>query len=52
MKNNVHRKLYRPDYFGWHYYCAGAALRTKRSDKQRAKELARLERKRAVREAT
>lgn len=51
MKNNVHRKLYRCDYFGWRYYCPNAARRTRKFDKHQAKILARKERKRAVREA-
>jgi hypothetical protein len=51
MKGNYHRKLFRPDYFGWHYYCDGAALRQKRSDKKQAKKAARKERKESVEEA-
>lgn len=45
MKSNIHRKLFSPDYFGWKYYCDGAALRQKRSDKKAAKKVARKERK-------
>jgi len=51
MKNNDHRKLYRPDYFGWRYYCQKAALRQRRYDKKRAKKAARTERKNEIREA-
>lgn len=50
MKSNYHRKLFRPDYFGWRYYCDGAALRQKRSDKKQAKKAARIERKKAIEE--
>ena len=52
MKGNSHRKLYRPDYFGWRYYCPGAALRQKRFDKHLAKIAARMERKASVKEDT
>ena len=52
MKGNGHRKLYRPDFFGWRYYCPGAALRQKRFDKRMAKIAARLERKASVKEDT
>ena len=45
MKNNYHRALFHPDYFGWHYYCDGAARRQKRSDKKQAKKAARIDRK-------
>ena len=48
MKGNQHRKLYNPDYFGWHFYCAKSALRQKRFDKQQAKKAARIERKQAA----
>lgn len=41
MKNNHHKKLYRPDYFGWRYYCFGARLRHKRYDKHMAKKIVR-----------
>ena len=41
MKNNHHKKLYRPDYFGWRYYCFGARLRQKRYDKHMAKKIVR-----------
>ena len=47
-KSNIHRKLYNPDYFGWHYYCFGARRRRRKYDKQRAKEAARHERKTTV----
>lgn len=51
MKSNIHRKLFNPDYFGWHWYCKNAALRQKRDDKRMAKRVARRERKRST-EAT
>ena len=44
-KGNSHRKLYRPDYFGWFWYCQHAALNQKRFDKLMAKKAARKERK-------
>ena len=44
-KGNSHRKLYRPDYFGWFCYCQHAALNQKRFDKLMAKKAARKERK-------
>ena len=50
MKGNQHRKLFRPDYFGWHYYCPGSALRQKRCDKQMAKKAARKERKESIKD--
>ena len=37
-KSNDHRKLYKPDYFGWHLYCTHARLGTKRMDKHNAKK--------------
>lgn len=49
MKNNDYRKLYKPDYFGWHFYCKGAARRQRQSDKHLAKKAARKERKESVR---
>lgn len=49
-KSNDHRKLYRPDYFGWFMYCPNAALRRKRFDKLMAKKAARKERKSSVME--
>ena len=48
MKNNYHRKLFNPDYFGWHYYCLGSRRRQKKYDKQRAKEYARIDRKKSI----
>lgn len=51
MKGNYHRKLFRPDYFGWRYYCDGAALRQKRYDKLMAKKAARRDRKKSIEEA-
>ena len=48
MKGNQHRKLFNPDYFGWHYYCDGARRRQKQSDKQQAKVAARKERKASI----
>ena len=50
-KGNSHRKLYRPDYFGWFWYCQHAALNQKRFDKLMAKKAARKERKASVKEA-
>ena len=35
-KSNDHRKLYKPDYFGWHLYCTHARIGTKRMDKHNA----------------
>lgn len=46
MKGNQHRKLFRPDYFGWYCYCDGARRRQRQSDKHIAKRKARRERKR------
>lgn len=48
MKGNIHRKLFNPDYFGWHYYCDGARRRQRKSDKQLAKIAARRERKKSA----
>lgn len=48
MKNNYHKKLFNPDYFGWHYYCLGSRRRQKKYDKQRAKEYARIDRKKSI----
>lgn len=48
MKGNYYRKLYRPDYFGWYMYCQHAAVNRRRSDKSRAKKLARLYRKKTI----
>ena len=50
MKNNHHRKLYNPDYFGWHYYCFNARRRMQQFDKRMAKKAARKERKESVKE--
>lgn len=44
-KSNDHRKLYKPDYFGWHLYCTHARVGTKRMDKHNAKKSARRYRK-------
>ena len=41
MKSNIHRKYYRPDYFGWFMYCQHAALNQKRFDKRQAKRKVR-----------
>ena len=41
MKSNIHRKLYRPDYFAWFMYCKHAALNQKRFDKRQAKRKVR-----------
>ena len=41
MKSNIHRKLYRPDYFKWFMYCQHAALNQKRFDKRKAKRKVR-----------
>lgn len=48
MKGNQHKRLYSPDYFGWNYYCFGARLRQKRTDKHLAKKTARRERKKSA----
>lgn len=48
MKDNSHRKLFNPDYFGWHYYCLGARRRQRKSDKYYAKKAARRERKKYI----
>lgn len=48
MKGNHHRKLFNPDYFGWHYYCFGARRRQRQFDKLMAKKAARKERKESV----
>ena len=37
MKSNIHRKLYRPDYFEWFMCCKHAGLNQKRFDKRQAK---------------
>ena len=50
MKNNDHRKLYRPDYFAWFMCCQHAALNRKRFDKRMAKRAARRERKASAKE--
>lgn len=50
MKGNQHKRLYIPDYFGWHWYCDGAALRQKRFDKRIARKKARIARKKAAKE--
>lgn len=47
-KGNQHKKLYRPDYFAWKYYCPRAKRLQKKLDKQAAKKAARQERKAAV----
>ena len=44
-KSNDHRKLYKPDYFGWYLYCTHARIGTKRMDKHNAKKAARRYRK-------
>ena len=44
-KSNDHRKLYKPDYFGWHLYCTHARIGTKRMDKHNAKKAVRRHRK-------
>ena len=41
MKSNIHRKLYRPDYFAWFMCCKHAALNQKRFDKRQAKRKVR-----------
>ena len=51
MKSNIHRKLFHPDYFGWHWYCKNAARRQRRDDKQMAKKAARKNRKAEIRAA-
>lgn len=48
MKSNYHRKLFNPDYFGWHYYCFGSRRRQKKSDKHLAKKITRKERKESI----
>ena len=48
MKSNIHRKLFNPDYFGWHWYCKNAARRQRKYDKQMAKKAARRNRKSPV----
>lgn len=45
MKSNAHRKLYKPDYFGWRWYTQRVSLAVKRADKQAAKKAARKDRK-------
>lgn len=50
MKSNFHRKIFNPDYFAWHCYCKGAALRQKRSDKKTAKRAVRKYNKNLIKE--
>lgn len=50
MKGNQHKKLFSPDYFGWHYFCFGARRRQKQSDKHQAKRAARRARRKSVTE--
>jgi hypothetical protein len=45
MKSNVYRKLFRIDRFARKYYCPHARLNQLRSDKRRAKRIARRHRK-------
>lgn len=40
-KSNDHRKLYKPDYFGWNLYCTHTRIGTKRMDKHNAKKSVR-----------
>lgn len=41
MKSNIHRKLYRPDYFEWFMCCKHTGLNQKRFDKRQAKRKVR-----------
>lgn len=45
MKSNAYRKLFRIDRFARKYYCPHARLNQLRSDKKRAKRIARRHRK-------
>ncbi len=50
MKGNYHRKLFHPDYFGWHYYCLNSRRRQRKADKLYAKKAARKERRESVKQ--